>query len=78
MIQAKFSLGESHIQFLNQCKAYGFKDKSELVRAALTQLKAKLELQHLKESADLYAQIYQEENEEMKELTESALSGLPE
>jgi hypothetical protein len=29
MIQAKFSLEESHIQFLEQCKLYRFKDKSD-------------------------------------------------
>ncbi len=31
MIQAKFSLKESHIQFIEQCKRYGFKDKSQAI-----------------------------------------------
>jgi len=77
MIQAKFSLEESHIQFLDQCKSYGFKDKSEAVRTALNRLRAELELQRLCESADLYAEVY-EEDDDIKELTESALSEWPE
>ncbi|MBW4620948.1 MAG: hypothetical protein KME17_16520 [Cyanosarcina radialis HA8281-LM2] len=77
MIQAKFSLEKSHVQFLNQFKLYGFKDKSEIVRIALGRLQRELERQSLEESAALYAQIY-EEDAEIKELTESALLEWPE
>ena len=47
MIQAKFSLEESHIQFLEQCKRYGFKDKSDVVRTALDRLYTELAQQRL-------------------------------
>jgi Arc/MetJ-type ribon-helix-helix transcriptional regulator len=76
MIQAKFSLKKSHIQFLDQCKHYGFKDKSEVVRAALDRLSAELAHQRLRESAVLYAEIY-EEDEDTMEWTDAALSEWP-
>ena len=48
-----------------------------MVRAALSHLKEELELQSLKQSADLYAEVYAEDPE-LKELTETAISGWPE
>ncbi len=63
MIQAKFSLKESHIQFVEQCKFYGFKDKSDLVRTALDRLYSELARQRLQESAALYARVYEEDGE---------------
>lgn len=63
MVQAKFSLEEPQTRFLAQCKAYGFKDKSEAVRIALDHLRQELEQRRLQESADLYAQIYDEDYE---------------
>ena len=48
-----------------------------MVRAALDRLREELELQRLRESADLYTDIY-EGDHELKELTGSALSGWPE
>ena len=77
MIQAKFSLEESQIQFLNQCRVYGFKDKSSVIRTALNRLMEELEHQSLKKSANLYAEVY-EEDAEIRELTETAISGWPE
>lgn len=77
MQQAKFSLEEANIEFLNSFRYYGFKDKSTLVRIALEHLKKELEIKELKKSADLYAEIY-EESSETRKLTESALSGWPE
>jgi hypothetical protein len=77
VIQAKFSLEESHVQFLEQCKAYGFKDKSAVVRIALDCLHAQLEKESLKESAELYAQLYAE-SEELQQLTEVAIADWPE
>lgn len=63
MIQAKFSLKESQIQFLAQCKRYGFKDRSDVVRTALDQLHTALTQQRLRESADLYAKVYAQDDE---------------
>jgi hypothetical protein len=76
MIQAKFSLEESHIQFLEQCKRYGFKDKSHVVRTALDRLSKELAQQRLCDSATLYAEIY-EEDDETQEWTDAALSEWP-
>jgi Arc/MetJ-type ribon-helix-helix transcriptional regulator len=77
MIQAKFSLEEAHIQFLNNYKKYGFKDKSAVIRAALGRLQKEMEREKLKMSADLYAEIF-EEDEELQQMTESAIAGWPE
>ena len=76
MIQAKFSLEESHIQFLEQCKRYGFKDKSDVVRTALDRLYTELAQQRLCESADLYAEVYKDDDE-TQEWTDAALSEWP-
>ena len=76
MIQAKFSLKESHIQFLEQCTRHGFKDKSDVVRIAIDRLITELTQQRLRESAALYADVY-EEDDETREWTDSALSEWP-
>lgn len=76
MIQAKFSLHESHIEFIEQFKRYGFKDKSDVVRTALDRLCSELAQQRLRESAALYAEVY-EEDDETKEWTNAALSEWP-
>ena len=77
MIQAKFTIGETQSRFLNQHKKYGFKDKSSVIRAALDRLQKDLEREKLKISADLYAEVYNEDKE-LKKLTESAISEWPE
>jgi len=77
MLQAKFSVKESQTRFLSKYKDYGFKDKSTMLRAAIDQLKKNLELGQLKQSADLYAEVYSEDND-LKELTETSLDGWPE
>lgn len=77
MIKEEISLEDSHLQFLNQCKSYGFQDKSALVRAALEQFRETFNQQGLQESAALYAEVY-EEDEETQELTGAALSEWPE
>lgn len=76
MIQAKFSLEESQLRFLEQCKAYGFKDKSQAVRAALEHLRQDLEQRRLQESAHLYVEVY-DDDPELQELTASAIGGWP-
>ena len=77
MLQAKFSVKESQARFLSRYKEYGFKDKSSMLRAAIDQLKKELELKQLKQSADLYAEIYSK-GDDLKDLTETAINGWPE
>jgi Arc/MetJ-type ribon-helix-helix transcriptional regulator len=76
MIQAKFSLKESQIQFIEQCNRYGFKDKSDVVRTAIDRLFTELTQQRLRESADLYADVY-EEDDETQEWMDAAASEWP-
>jgi Arc/MetJ-type ribon-helix-helix transcriptional regulator len=57
MVQAKFSIKESRVQFLENWKEYGFKDKSEMVRTALDRLSEQLTRQRLRESAAIYAEV---------------------
>ena len=77
MQQTKFSCKENQVEFLNNYKEYGFKDKSDMVHEALNRLKKELESQKLKESADLYTETYMEDSD-LKELTESAAQDWPE
>ena len=77
MLQAKFSVKESQARFLSKYKEYGFKDKSSMLRSAIDQLKRELELEHLKQSADLYSEIYSADVD-LQELTETAISEWPE
>lgn len=77
MVQAKFSLEESHIRFLNNSKKYGFKDKSEVIRTALDRLQKEIEREKLRTSAELYSEIY-DEDKELRSLTDSAIAEWPE
>jgi len=77
MLQAKFSVEEEQARFLDNYKEYGFKDKSSMLRTAINHLKKEFELERLKKSADLYSEIYSED-EGLKELTETAATGWPE
>ena len=77
MRQTKFSCKENQVEFLNNYKDYGFKDKSAMVRESLNLLRDKLEAQRLRESAELYAETYMEDSE-IKVLTDSAVLGWPE
>jgi Arc/MetJ-type ribon-helix-helix transcriptional regulator len=77
MVQAKFSLEEEQVQFLNQHKEHGFKDKSAMVRMALEHLKENIERQNLEESAALYAEVYAHDPE-LEEWTEAAVEEWPE
>ena len=77
MTQAQFNLEESEIEFLDRFQEYGFRDRDELIRVALSKLRQELESQSLEESADLYAEIY-EQDRQLQELTESALLDVPE
>lgn len=77
MYQTKVSLTEPLAEFLTKYRAYGFKDKSSMVRAALDQFHRELETQKLKESAELYAELY-ESDEELQMLAEASFEGWPE
>ena len=77
MLQAKFSVKGTQAQFLSNFKAYGFKDKSAMLRTAIDHFKNKLELESLRKSADLYAEIYSADDD-LKKLTETAVTGWPE
>ncbi len=76
MIQSKFTLDQSQIDFLDQFKVRGFKDKSSIVRLALDRLYQELEQQELKKSAQLYAELYGED-EELQQLTDTAILNWP-
>jgi hypothetical protein len=77
MLQAKFSVKETQAQFLSKYKSYGFKDKSSMVRAAIDHFKKQMELESLRKSAELYSEIYSKDDD-LKELTETAVTGWPE
>jgi hypothetical protein len=76
MIQAKFTLEQSHIDFLERFKERGFKDKSSIVRLALDRLDRELARQELAESAELYAELYVAD-EELQQLTDAAIANWP-
>ena len=77
MLQAKFSVEETQVQFLNNFKVYGFKDKSSMLREAIEHFKKKIELESLRKSAELYSEIYSKDDD-LKELTQIALNAWPE
>lgn len=76
MQQVKVSVSEKQIDFLNKHNSYGFKDKSSLIRKAIDHFRKELEVQRLKKSADLYAEIYSKDSE-LQDLTQSALLEWP-
>jgi len=77
MLQAKFSVEKAQVQFLNNYKSYGFKDKSSMLREAIELFKKEMELESLRKSAALYSEIYSKDDD-LKELTEAASDGWPE
>ena len=77
MRQIKISCREDQLDFLNNYKAYGFNDRSAMVREALNRFRKELELEDLKRSAELYEEIYSRD-EDIKKLTDMAVTGWPE
>ncbi|MGB3510602.1 MAG: hypothetical protein WBA93_15475, partial [Microcoleaceae cyanobacterium] len=65
------NIEKTQLNVLLHHKNYSFKDEGEMIRFALQKLQLELEVQGLEESAQLYAEIYQE-NAELQELTETA------
>jgi Arc/MetJ-type ribon-helix-helix transcriptional regulator len=77
MKQAKFSITEEQIAFLEAYREHGFKDKSEVVRAAIETLRERLLNTDLDRSAELYAELYAG-NEEEQGWVDDAARGWPE
>lgn len=77
MPETKFNLTPDLFELLCNYKLYGFNDMSAMVKAALMRFKEELELRNIRESAELYAEVYKE-NSELHELTEAAAQGWPE
>jgi Arc/MetJ-type ribon-helix-helix transcriptional regulator len=77
MVPTKVTLEQTQIDFLAQFKELGFKDKSSVVRLALNRLQQEMERQDLERSADLYAEVYDEDGE-LQELTAIAGADWPE
>ncbi len=67
------AIDEKEVDFLKKFSQYGFKNQDELVKEAISRLRQDLEKKSLEESADLYAEIYAED-EDLQELTELALA----
>jgi len=74
--QTKINLTQPLAEFLAQHKKYGFKNKGELVRTALLHYQHKIEQQQLRESAALYAEIY-DDDPDLQALTDHAAEGWP-
>lgn len=77
MQQTKISFNNDHINFLNKYQELGFKDKSSLVRSAMDEFMKLIEKRKLVNSARLYSEIYRGD-EEMRDLTDSAIQDWPE
>lgn len=77
MRQAKLTLTESQIAFLDEHRRHGFKDRSAMVRSALEHMQSELHRQALEESADLCAEVYTRDGE-ASEWVQDALAGWPE
>jgi len=72
MHQIKLSLQDSQVEFLGRHRAYGFRDRSELVRRALEFFQREIEQKELEESASLYAQLYEKDDEARQWVADSA------
>ena len=73
MIEQKIMLKNSEAKFIENFAEHGFQSVSELIAKALELLKKEIEKQKkLLSSANLYAEIY-DEDEELQEWTNSAM-----
>ncbi len=77
MTEVKLRLEDDQVAFLHECKKFGFKDEDSMVSTALDHLKKEMETCDLKSSADLYAELYEEDNE-LRQITDNAISEWPE
>jgi Arc/MetJ-type ribon-helix-helix transcriptional regulator len=77
MIQSKFTISQENLSFLEKHAQFGFKDKSEAVRTALDRLRAHMLREQLRSSAELYADLYTDD-EESQEWIGGAVEDWPE
>jgi len=63
MVQSKITLTDDLADFLSVYKEFGFKSKSDMIRDALERLKKDLVKRRLEESAMLYREIYENDEE---------------
>lgn len=75
--QTRLNLPHSVSEFLHNYKLYGFENKSSMVEAALLRLKEDVQTKNLFQSAKLYAEVY-DGDEDLQELIESANQEWPE
>ena len=66
------AIDDNQVEFLKHFSRYGFKSEGDLVKEALERLRSDIERKSLEESANIYADIYAND-EELREITESAL-----
>lgn len=76
MLQSKIGLEQKQLNFINKFREIGFKDKSSLVIEAIDEFRKKIERRKLEEDANLYAELY-ETDDELKGLTNSAIDSWP-
>ena len=76
MPQTKVSLSDEDVDFLTGFQELGYPDKSSLVRAALERFRKELAQERLRQSADLYADIYAADAD-LQELTDQAIEEWP-
>ena len=74
IVETKISIDNNQVKFLKNHASYGFKSPDDLVSNALELLQQKLEKeQKLAESAALYAEVF-EEDEELQEWVEDSIT----
>lgn len=72
MLQIKVNIQDrALIEFVDQFSVLGYKDRSELTRAALECLRQKKEAERLEESALLYSKLY-EQDDDLRQITDSS------
>ncbi len=71
MPQIKIVLNETETNFIENYSRYGFKSKTALVNEAVSAYRKQLREKAIAESADLYQEIY-ESDQELQELTDNA------
>ncbi len=77
MKQLEFELSPAASEFISKHNKYGFKTKNEMVETALQKLQGELEKKNLETSADLYSDVYKQD-EDLQRLTNSASQDWPE
>lgn len=71
MPQIRVVLEDTEFKFVENHSQHGFKSKTELVNEAISFYRQQLQQKLIAESAQLYQEIY-EEDEELQELTDDA------